>query len=157
MPAPAFLFFFETRSSAAKDAIFFILACAAALFRSDNAAFRRPRSLILLMIAYCSKRSVKASKQVDGKYHTSCSRRSLAAQSSKLFSRSSSSRLPSASFSSRSFSFSRLARALASKPAFISFCFFFSFIPSSSSCGTGNSTLHRFGSTRNLHPHPEHR
>jgi hypothetical protein len=55
LPAPAFLFFFETRSSAAKEAMFFILACAAALFRSDKAAFRRRRSFILVMITYGQK------------------------------------------------------------------------------------------------------
>ena len=141
LPAPAFLFFFETRSSAAKEAMFFILACAAALFRSDKAAFRRRRSFILVMIAYWSKNSARALKETDGQCHTSCSRRSLVVHSSKLFSRSPSSRLSSASFSSRSLSFSRLARALASNPAFMSFCFFFSFSPSSSSCGKENSEL----------------
>jgi hypothetical protein len=35
-----------------------------------NVAFRRSNSLILFMIACCSKRSVRASKQVDSKYHT---------------------------------------------------------------------------------------
>ena len=117
--------------------MFFILACAAALFLSDKAALRRRRSFILVMIAYCSESSAKALQETDGDCNTSCSRRSLVAHSSKLFSRSSSSRFSSASFSSRSFSFSRLARALASKPAFISFCFFFSFSASSSSCING--------------------
>ena len=70
----------------------------------------------------------------DGKRHTSCSLRRRLAHSPKLFSRSSSSRFSSASFSSLSFSFSRRARARASHPAFKSFCFFFSLIPSSSSC-----------------------
>jgi hypothetical protein len=52
-PPPPFLFFaLGTRSSAAKDAMFFILACAAALFLSVNAALRLVLSFIFAINAY---------------------------------------------------------------------------------------------------------
>jgi len=50
-PPLPFLLFFGTRSSFAKLAIFFMRACAAALFLSLRAAFLLARSFILLMIA----------------------------------------------------------------------------------------------------------
>ena len=51
-PPFPFLLFFGTRSSLAKLAIFFIRACAAALFLSLRAAFLLALSFILLIIAY---------------------------------------------------------------------------------------------------------
>ena len=93
----------------------FILAWLAALFLSVSAARRRFRSLMRVINA-------------------SCSRLSFAAHPVRSRSRSSSSRFSSAARSSRSRSFSRLTRSRASNPAFSSFCFFFSFRLSSSSC-----------------------
>lgn len=51
MPPFPFLLFFGTRSSLAKLAIFFMRACAAALFLSLRAAFLLARSFILLIMA----------------------------------------------------------------------------------------------------------
>ena len=51
LPPFPFLLFFGTRSSFAKLAIFFIRACAAALFLSLRAAFLLARSFILLIMA----------------------------------------------------------------------------------------------------------
>lgn len=130
-PPPALRLFFGTRSSAARFAMLFIRACDAALLRSVSAAFRLLRSLILSMIA-------------------SCSLRSFAAQLVRSRSRSSDSRFSSAARSSRSRSFSRLARSRASYPAFKSFCFFFSFTPSSSSC-TGGQRARRVSSAVRTH------
>jgi len=51
-PPLPFLRFFGTRSSLAKLAIFFMRACAAALFLSLRAAFLLARSFILFMMVY---------------------------------------------------------------------------------------------------------
>lgn len=87
---------------------------------------------------------------------TSCSCRVRCAQPGKSVSRSASSFFSSRSFSSRSFSFSRRARARASNPAFKSFCFFFSLRPSSSSWEPRPLVCYNCKRAMDKPPHPGH-